>query len=80
MKLNDLFGEIDGWVDQKLISKEKEFSEGNIKIGDFLSMLNKMAELMTMADDNGVNDFNKEKGEIEAMKRIINNEFNDLKK
>ena len=72
MKLNDLFGEIDGWVDQKLISKEKEFSEGNIKIGDFLSMLNKMAELMTMADDNGVNDFNTEKGEIEAMKRIIN--------
>ena len=72
MKLNDLFVEIDGWVGQKLISKEKEFSEGNIKIGDFLSMLNKMAELMTMADDNGVNDFNKEKGEIEAMKRIIN--------
>ena len=72
MKLNDLFGEIDGWVDQKLTSKEKEFSEGNIKIGDFMSMLNKMAELMTMADDNGVNDFNKEKGEIEAMKRIIN--------
>ena len=72
MKLNDLFGEIDGWVDQKLISKEKEFSEGNIKIGDFLSMLNKMAELMKMAEKNGVNDFNTEKGDIEAMKRIIN--------
>jgi hypothetical protein len=79
MKLNDLFVEIDGWVDQKLISKEKEFSEGNIKIGDFLSMLNKMAELMNMAEDNGVNDFNTEKKELKAMKELINNEFSDSK-
>jgi hypothetical protein len=78
MKLKDLFGEVDRLVDQKL--KEQDNSEENIKLGDFLSILNKLYELMKMAEDKGVNDYSNEKGELKAMKELINNEFNDLKK
>ena len=35
---------------------------------------------MKMAEDKGVNDYSNEKGELKAMKELINNEFNDLKK
>ena len=80
MKLKQLFGEIDSLVDQKLSKEEKDNSEGNIKLGDFLSMLNKMYELMKMAEDNGINKYSSEKSELKAMKELINNEFNDLKK
>jgi hypothetical protein len=76
MKLRDLFGEVDRLVDQKLSKEEKDNSEGNIKLGDFLSMLNKMGELFNMAEKNGVNDYSNEKGELKAMKELIDNEFN----
>jgi hypothetical protein len=72
MKLKELFGEVDSWVDQKLSKEERNNSEGNIKLGDFLSMLNKMYELFIMAEENGVNKYSNEKGEIDAMKRLIN--------
>ena len=77
MKLKNLFKEIDRWNEQKLSSDERDFSEGNIKVGDFLSMLDKMYELMKMAEDADINDYNKEKGEIEVMKRIINDVFSN---
>jgi hypothetical protein len=80
MKLKQLFGEVDRLVDQKLSKEEKDNSEGNIKLGDFLSMLNKMGELMELAEKNGFNEYSNEKGELKAMKELINNEFNDLKK
>ena len=76
MKLRDLFGEVDRLVDQKLSKEEKDNSEGNIKLGDFLSMLNKMGELFNMTEKNGVNDYSNEKGELKAMKELIDNEFN----
>jgi len=76
MKLKELFGEVDRLVDQKLSKEEKDNSEGNIKLGDFLSMLNKMGELFNMAEKNGVNDYSNEKGELKAMKELIDNEFN----
>ena len=76
MKLKDLFGEVDRWVDQKLSSEERDFSEGNIKLGDILSKLNKMGELFNMTEKNGVNDYSNEKGELKAMKELIDNEFN----
>ena len=76
MKLKELFGEVDRLVDQKLSKEEKDNSEGNIKLGDFLSKLNKMGELFNMAEKNGVNDYSNEKGELKAMKELIDNEFN----
>ena len=76
MKLKELFGEVDRLVDQKLSKEEKDNSEGNIKLGDFLSMLNKMGELFNMTEKNGVNDYSNEKGELKAMKELIDNEFN----
>jgi len=76
MKLRDLFGEVDRLVDQKLSKEEKDNSEGNIKLGDFLSKLNKMGELFNMTEKNGVNDYSNEKGELKAMKELIDNEFN----
>ena len=78
MKLKQLFGEVDRLVDQKL--KEQDNSEGNIKLGDFLSILNKMGELMKMAEKNNISNDSNEKKELKAMKELINNEFNDLKK
>jgi|GEM_PF-4006088 hypothetical protein len=76
MKLKELFGEVDRLVDQKLSKEEKDNSEGNIKLGDFLSKLNKMGELFNMTEKNGVNDYSNEKGELKAMKELIDNEFN----
>ena len=76
MKLRDLFGEVDRLVDQKLSKEEKDNSEGNIKLGDFLSKLNKMGELFNMTEKNGVNDYSNEKGELKAMKELIDNECN----
>ena len=79
MKLKELFGEVDRLVDQKLSKEEKDNSEGNIKLGDFLSMLNKMYELMNMAEKNSISDYSNEKVELKAMKEFINNEFNNSK-
>ena len=76
MKLKELFREVDRLVDQKLSKEEKDNSEGNIKLGDFLSKLNKMGELFNMTEKNGVNDYSNEKGELKAMKELIDNEFN----
>ena len=56
-------------VDRSELDKS---SEGGITLSKLLPTLNKMYDLMHTAENTGINDYSNEKGEIDAMKKVIN--------
>jgi hypothetical protein len=47
-------------------------SEGGVTLSKLLPTLDKMYELMKMAEEADISKYSDEKGEIEAMKKVIN--------